>query len=51
VLSGGKLTGTVEFSITSNSVLIENKLIYPNSRGSQLIFFAPFRAGGNEENQ
>jgi hypothetical protein len=26
-------------------------LIAPNTKGSKLIFFTPFRAGANEENQ
>jgi hypothetical protein len=30
---------------------LENQFIYPNSRESKLIFFAPLGAGVNEENQ
>jgi hypothetical protein len=30
---------------------LENQFIYPNPRGSKLIFFAPPGAGVNEENQ
>ena len=35
--------------IVSNS--LENQFIYPNPKGSKLIFFAPLGAGVNEENQ
>ncbi len=30
---------------------LENQFIYPNPRGSKLIFFAPLGDGVNEENQ
>jgi len=30
---------------------LENQFIYPNPRGSKLIFFAPLGAGVKEENQ
>jgi hypothetical protein len=30
---------------------LENQFIYPNSRGSKLIFFAPLGDGVNKENQ
>jgi hypothetical protein len=31
--------------------LLENQFIYPISKGSKLIFFAPHGAGVKEENQ
>jgi hypothetical protein len=30
---------------------LENQFIYPNPKGSKLIFFAPLGAGVDEENQ
>jgi hypothetical protein len=30
---------------------LENQFIYPNPKGIKLIFFAPYGAGVNEENQ
>jgi hypothetical protein len=33
------------------STSLENQFIYPNPRGSKLIFFAPLGDGVNEENQ
>jgi len=29
----------------------ENQFVYPDPKGSKLIFFTPFRVGVNEENQ
>lgn len=29
----------------------ENQFVYPNPKGSKLIFFTPFRVGVNKENQ
>ena len=34
-----------------NAKSLENQFIYPNPKGSKLIFFAPPGAGVNEENQ
>jgi hypothetical protein len=32
-----------------NQELLENQFIYPNPKGSKLIFFAPYGVGVNEE--
>ena len=37
--------------MTSSPKALENQFIYPNPKGSKLIFFAPLGAGVNEENQ
>jgi hypothetical protein len=37
--------------MTSSPKALENQFIYPNPKGSKLIFFAPLGAGGKEENQ
>jgi hypothetical protein len=39
------------FLRTSSSGIPKINLIAPNPKGSKLIFFTPFRAGANEENQ